>query len=116
MKFPECVLLIVKSGSGTMVVRSDEVSFAVFASPPPLTLAEFVTDEAALPATSAVSVIAGKLADAFSTSLLVHVNVPSVQLQPLPLSPVEVSPVGRVSVTVTVLVVGPAPPLLTRIE
>src|ERR1051326_144643 len=45
-----------------------------------------------------------------------QVSVPRVKLQPVPFIDVAVRPAGRVSVTVTVAVVGPRPLLLTMIE
>ena len=45
----------------------------------------------------------------------VHVRVARLQFQPYPLRPVAVRPVGRVSVTVTVPLVGLLPALVTVI-
>ena len=44
---------------GVIVVRSFAVSFVVFVSPPPETVAVFVTEAGALAATFTVRVIAG---------------------------------------------------------
>ena len=62
VKFPEWLLLIVRSGGALdalIVVTSVAVSFAVFVSPPPDTVAAFVTELGALLATLTVRVIVG---------------------------------------------------------
>ena len=61
VKFPVCVFVIVRSGKegATVVVGSLAVSLAVFVSPPPDTVAVFVTLAGAFDATFTVSVMAG---------------------------------------------------------
>ena len=51
-----------------------------------------------------------------SASLRVQVNVPSTQLQPVPLMAVAVSEAGKVSVTETAAVVAAKPELVTVME
>jgi hypothetical protein len=106
-------LATVRGYLGTIVVGSLAESLLVFSSPPPETDAEFVTELAALPATSTVTVIAGYDELAARASERVHVSVPSVQLQPVPEIAVAVRPLGRESVAVTVPLVGPGPPFET---
>ncbi len=59
MKFPVCDFVIVKSGTPPIVVMSEAVSFDVFVSPPPDTVAVLVTLAGALLATFTVNVNAG---------------------------------------------------------
>jgi hypothetical protein len=81
----------------------------VLSSPPPETVAEFVTELDALPATVTVTVTAGYDDPDVSASERVHVSVPSVQLHPVPEIAVAVKPLGSESVAVTVPLVGPGP-------
>jgi hypothetical protein len=76
--------------------------------PPPDTLTAFTCGEVAFPATFTVTVIAGKLAPPASASLRVHVVPPAGHVHPVPAIDTSVIPVGTVSVTVTVPLVGPA--------
>src|ERR1041385_2248509 len=91
-------------GGGRMVVRSCATSFPVLTSPPPETVAVFVTLPGAPKGTSTVNVIGGyeaKPPDRKSTR--VQVSVARVQVQPVPLMAVGLRPVGgNVSTTVTV--------------
>ena len=57
MKLPVCDFDIVKSDSCVTVVGSVAVLLPVLVSPPPETETEFVTLDAAFPATSTVNVI-----------------------------------------------------------
>src|SRR5262249_29601239 len=59
VKFPVCDFATVRSASWLTVVGSDAVSFEVFDSPPPETVAEFVTDGPAVALTFTVTVIGG---------------------------------------------------------
>src|SRR5215469_9835068 len=86
-----------------IVVGSVAVLLLVLTSPPPETLALLVTMPGALLATFTVNVMGGYEEWAESASLRVQVSVPSVHDHPVPLMAVAVSPVGTVSVTVTVL-------------
>ena len=58
MKLPEWLLVIVRSGGVLMVVVSLAVSLLVLVSPPPETVAVFVTDAGALLATFTARVMA----------------------------------------------------------
>jgi hypothetical protein len=58
VKLPVCDFVIVKSGAETEV-GSEALSLAVFTSPPPATVAIFVTLAGAFAATDTVSVRAG---------------------------------------------------------
>src|SRR5206468_1501606 len=95
------------------VVWTLENSVIVFSWAPPETATVLDTEAAALAARFTVTVMGGWLAPAASTSLRVHVNVASVQFQPVPAIPVAVKTAGSVSATVTAPVVGPCPRLLT---
>jgi hypothetical protein len=61
VKFPACAFVIVRSGAepATIVVGFVAVSFDVLVSPPPATVAVFVTLAGALLATFTVSVSTG---------------------------------------------------------
>src|SRR5205814_622561 len=85
-----------------IAVISVAVSFDWLVSPPPETVAVFVTEAGALLATFTMSVIDGYVAAAASASLRVQVSVASVQFQFVPLMAVADSPTGKASVTVTV--------------
>jgi hypothetical protein len=98
-----------------IVVGSLIASLVVLSSPPPETVAEFVTELDALLATSTVTVIAGYDEPAARAPERVQISVPSVQLHPVPEIAVAVRPLGSESVAVTVPVVGPAPEFVTVI-
>src|SRR5207248_7709061 len=68
-----------------IVVGSEESLFEPSTSPPPDTEASFVTDAAAFPSTSTVTVIAGKAPLPASASERVQVALGTSQVQPLPL-------------------------------
>ncbi len=59
MKLPVWFLVMVRSGIGVMIVGSFAVSFDVMNSPPPETVAVFVTLEGTFAATLTVRVIEG---------------------------------------------------------
>jgi hypothetical protein len=86
-----------------IVVGSLAESLLVFVSPPPETVAVLVTVAGALLATPTVSVTAAELVLPGIDAELVHVTVwPEIlQLQPLPVAAVAVSPVGTESVITT---------------
>jgi hypothetical protein len=115
LKFPLWDFVTRKSGAGAgaIVVTSVATLLVVFVSPPPVTVAELVTLDGALPATLTVSVSAGYVLPAASAVLRVHVSEESVQLQAEPLSAVAVNPAGRLSVTVTTPLVDAVPLLRT---
>src|SRR5690349_742378 len=71
-------------------------------SPPPLTLAKFVTDGAAVDATLTTSVIGLALVPAARVAFVEHVTVGAAnpQLQPVPAAETKPRPAGNVSVTV----------------
>src|SRR5436190_42887 len=73
-----------------IVVESEEVSFARFASPPPETVTMLTAGEEALLLTLTVSVIGGNDVPPATASLRVQVRLPALQLQPVPLMPVAV--------------------------
>jgi hypothetical protein len=98
------------------VVGSLAESHGLAVHPPPDTLAEFVTELAALLATSTVTVTDGYDEPAPSASERVHVNVPRVHDQPLPEIAVAVNPLGSESVAVTVPLVEPGPAFETATE
>ncbi len=113
LKGPLSVMAIVKSADAVTVVTSDAMSFAVFASPPPLTVAVLAIVAGAFSATFTVKVMMGKLAPEANESFLMHVNVASVHAHPLPENAVAVRPPGNTSTTVTAVAVGPGPTLVT---
>jgi hypothetical protein len=83
-------------------VGSLALLFAVFVSPPPETVAVFVTGEVAFAATSTVRLMMGDALLPFKTSDLVQLGVAlTVQDQPGPLIALAVKPAGKVSTTVT---------------
>src|SRR5215831_3602301 len=88
-----------------MVVGSLAELSLGFWSPPPDTVTVFVTRPGALLATFAFNVITGYEALEAKASLRVQVTPETGlgQLQPVPLTALKVSPVGKVSVTVTVV-------------
>src|SRR5580765_1051166 len=103
-----------------MVVGSLALLFAVFVSPPPLTLAVLVTDPAAVGVT--VRVIVGAVLPAVRVVERLQdivVAGAELQLQPLPVAPeadTYVRPVGIASVTVYVPLVAVVPTFLTESE
>ena len=105
---------MVRSGVNAelIVVGSVAVSLAVLVSPPPETVTELTT-ETALADTLTVSVMAGKLAPAASTVLLVQGPAGCVQTQFVPEMDVAVRPAGTVSDTETAAVVAAVPELVT---
>src|SRR5437660_1464225 len=111
---------MVRSGTaGSIVVPSLVESFAVLLCPPPLTVAVFVTLEAAFDATFTVRVMAGKVPPPpLTTAVLVQVTVGDamLQLQPFPVALVGVRPAGRVSDTVTVAPVVAALPTFVTVS
>src|SRR5262249_45452016 len=102
---------MIRSAPGPIVVTSLAVLFAVLTSPPPETVAVLVNDGGAAGATFTVRVIGEYLAPAVRASLRVHLRFWPAMLhtQPAPAAAVGVSSAGRVSLTVTGLVVGPPP-------
>jgi|SRR5271168_213707 len=107
---------MVRSGVNAelIVVGSVAVSLEVLVSPPPETVAELIP-EAALADTLTVSVMAGKLAPAASTAVVVQVSVVRLHPQPEPVMAVAVSPAGSASTTVTVPLVAAVPELVAVI-
>jgi hypothetical protein len=99
-------------GAATIVL-SEAVLLPVVpaGSPPPLTVAKFVTEGTAVEATETVSVIALAEVPAAIEAELVHVTVGAAkaQLQPAPLAETKPSPGGRLSVTVIVPLVASEP-------
>ena len=93
------------------VVGSDAELFPVATSPGVATAAEFVTLGTAATATLTVRVIGLLLAPAASGPAVVQVTAwpTALQLHPVPVPDTYVRPVGSVSVTVIVPVVGPDP-------
>src|SRR5258708_27662185 len=87
---------MVRSGT-TIVVGSVAVSLLPLASPPPETVAVFVTDAGALRFTETVSVISGKLRPGSMVSAREQL-VSDTQIQPGPLMAVAFKPAGSVSV------------------
>ena len=112
------VFVMLRSAVGTTVVTSPALVLLPAlpaGSPPPLTLAEFVTLGAAAAPTPAVSVIAlvPPLA-AMDVALVQVTSWPTAeQLHPTPVPETNVSPAGRLSVTVTVPAVAARPLLVT---
>jgi hypothetical protein len=92
------------------------VAVGEFVAPPPLAVTELVTDPGAPPAFT-VRVIGVPAAAAAIAVVLVQVTVCPAELhvQPVPLAALNVRPVGSVSITETVPVVGDVPVLLTMI-
>src|SRR5713101_2351223 len=98
-----------------MIVGSLAVSFVVLTSPPPETVTVLVRGLVADAATLTVTVMIGYVELPARTSLRVHVSVPRTQVHPVPAIWVAVSPAGRLSVTVTVPLVGLRPAFLATI-
>src|SRR5947209_7131409 len=96
MKLPLWVIAIVKSAAGgVIVVTSLAVSLAVLISPPPETVAVFVTvGIGASAATFTVRVIGGYAFIAPGRSARLQVSVARVHVQPVPLMAVAVNPGG----------------------
>ena len=92
---------LTEKSSGVMMVGFVAVSFAKFVSPPPDTVAMFVTLAGAFAATVTVNVIGGKLAPTVRVSLREQIRFATTQFHPAPAIAVAVSPVGKVSVTET---------------
>ena len=107
MKFPACVLLMVRTGFAAITVESAAVAVTEL---PPETLTLFTTGDAAVAATLTATRIAGQAAPAARTSA--REQAFAAQVQPVPVMDVRVRPAGTVSVTVTVPLVGPAVALL----
>src|SRR5205814_2339598 len=95
----------------TVLTVTEPVSDVV--SPPPTTLAVFVSDAPAFEATVTGTVMLLKLDPPFTTLVLVHVtvwlDVPQVQFVPVALP--GVNPAGNVSATVTVVPSVATPPV-----
>lgn len=107
------VVWAVSASTASISVGSLAVSFAVFDSPPPETVAVLVTFPAAPLATFTVTVIGSKLVPANSVSPRVHCKEERVQFQLAPLMSVAVMPADRVSFTVIRAVVSAGPELET---
>ena len=109
------ILATAMSALETTLVRSVAVSFAVFTSPPPETVAMLVTALAADCETFTVIEIAGNDPLLATTSVLVQVTVCATiaHVQPVPEAATGVRPAGSVSVTVVVPLVSVPPMLLT---
>src|ERR1700694_4388191 len=93
------ILVTAISALETTLVRSVAVSFAVLTSPPPETVAVFVTGVTADWATLTVIEMDGNDALLATTAVLVQVTVWQTlpQVQPAPEAAVGVSPAGGVS-------------------
>jgi hypothetical protein len=115
VKLPTWLLAMASVGV-TTVVGSVAVG-GVLGSPPPLAVAEFVTEAGAFAATLTVSVMGLPAASTAMTVVLVQVTVcpASLQVQPVPPAALNVRPAGSVSVTVMVPAVATFPELLTAI-
>jgi hypothetical protein len=113
-KSPACVLLIARTGVTTVV---GSVAVGEFVAPPPLAVAELVTRGTAAASTFTVSVIGFPVAAAAMTVALSQVTVwpAALQVHPVPVAALNVSPAGSVSVTVIVPEVATLPVLLTAI-
>src|ERR1035438_7721151 len=98
-----------------MAVGSAAVLLAEFESPPPETVAVFVTEADALAATVTTSVIGGKPAPDAKESLRMQEIVANVQFQPVPLIAVAVRLAGNASVTVIVPLLADCPVLIATI-
>jgi hypothetical protein len=122
VKLPVCDFATVMSGMPLTVVGSVSVLLKLFdaGSPPPETVAEFVTEGNAAAATATVTVIAGAVvAPAIEARVQVAVLLPItvlVQVQPVPVGvAATVKPAGKLSVTVTVALVAVLAALFTVI-
>jgi hypothetical protein len=111
VKLPVWLLAIASVGVTTVV---GSVAVGVFDAPPPLAVAELVTEAGAFAATLTVSVIGAPAAPAAMTVALVQVTVcpAALHVHPVPVAALNVKPVGNVSVTVTVPDVATLPALL----
>jgi len=111
---PLCDFAIARTGLPDNVVGS--VATGVFVAPPPLALAEFVTEPGA-PVALTVNVMALPVPAKAMLAVLVHVAVwpEPPHVQPVPLAALKVNPAGSVSVTVVVPDVASVPVLLTVI-
>jgi len=111
---PVCDFAIARAGLPASVVGS--VAVGVLMAPPPLTVTELVTEPGA-PTALTVKVIGAPFAPAAMAVVLVHVAVwpAPLHVQPVPVAALKVNPVGSVSVTVMVPVVGDVPALLSVI-
>ena len=107
--FGDAVLAMLKSALETTFATSVAVSLERFISPPPPTIAVFVTVEGAVCNTLAVTVIEGSLLLPASTVGSTQLTVCEAieQLHPVPLALVGVRPVGSVSFTVTTPLLAP---------
>jgi hypothetical protein len=88
------------------------VLLLAYASPPPLIVKVGCKVAGALLATATFSVITGWLPPTAKASDRVQVSPPAFVVQPVPDMPVEVSPAGRLAVTVKVPLEAAAPALL----
>src|SRR5262245_58095813 len=105
---------MIRSATWSTVVASLAVSLLVSLSPPPLTVAVLVIEGGALAATFTVNVMSGKLRPGSRPSARWQLKAGGVlQVQPAPLMSVAVKPAGRVSATVTWVVVVAPPALVT---
>src|ERR1051326_1063854 len=109
------VVCAASTSAATVCVGSLAVSFAVFDSPPPETVALAVNDAGALLATLTVTVMSSKLVPANKVSPRVHCSGLSVQFQLRPLRSVAVRPAGRLTFIVIRAEVSAAPVLETAI-
>ena len=99
-----------------MLVGSWAVLLPVGISPPPETVATFVTCEGAAAATSTVTVIGGNASPPARASLREQERLASSQVQPVPEIPVAVRPAGSESSTVMAFaLVGALPELRATI-
>ncbi len=114
VKFPTWLLAMPRVGVTTVV---GSVAVGVAVSPPPLAVAELVTEAGAFAATLTVRVMGMPAAAAAMTAALVQVTVcpAALHVQPVPVAALNVRPVGSVSATVIVPEVATLPELLTAI-
>ena len=105
---------MVSSGlTAATLIIDDPALFPVLASPPPLTFTVLVMEAGAFEAILACMVMAELEPAAKATARVqVIVELPE-QVQLVPVADVTVNPVGIMSVTVMVPLVGPLPPLVT---
>src|SRR5258708_11903616 len=101
VKVPVWLLSMVRSTPAPTVVGSLPLLFPALAagSPPPLTLAVFVTLGTAAASTETTSEIAGALLPALVEFVRVHVTVPAAlpHVHPPPPADTKPSPVGKTS-------------------
>jgi hypothetical protein len=115
-KFPVCDFAIVSTGAPASVVGS--MAVGEFEAPPPLAVAEFVTEPGSVPMGMVTPrVMLGNEDEPAIVAVDVHVTTcaASLQLQPLPEADAYVSPAGNVSTIVVVPEVAALPLLLTAI-